>query len=192
MFDRYDVTNVNIDIRKYFYKKPFGIAFKLMHYGRYGKNANDLYPIYLGNDFLIRGYNFVAFNKSFESEAENPLNINNLVGSKVLIFNSELRLPFTGVQRLSIIKSGYLFSDLIFFFDAGLSWAKNEMPWNKSSDVRFQWKPDDNYYTPVFSAGASIRINLFGMAILEPYIALPFQLDNVDYSTGFIIHGGGF
>lgn len=192
MFDRYDLTNINIDIRKYFYQKPLGIAFKFMHYGRYGKSANDLYPIYLGNDFLIRGYNFATFNKSLTTESESALDINHLVGSKVLVFNSELRVPFTGIQRLSLIKSGYLFSDLVFFFDAGLSWAKDKMPWDRRSDVRFSWNPDYRYYTPIFSAGASIRINLFGMAILEPYIALPFQLSDVDYSTGFIIHGGGF
>jgi len=61
MFDRYTITNLSIDLRKYFYLKPFGLAFRAMHYGRYGKNANDLYPLYLGNEFLVRGYNFNAF-----------------------------------------------------------------------------------------------------------------------------------
>jgi hypothetical protein len=192
MFDRYNVTNLSIDVRKYFFVKPLSFAFRAMHYGRYGKSANELYPLYLGNEYLIRGYNFNAFNKARESSSEDFLDVNKIAGSKVLIFNSEIRFPFTGIKRFSLIKSGYLYSDLIFFFDAGLSWSKDRLPWRESSDVRFYWNPDPNYFTPIYSAGASLRINLFGMAILEPYIAFPFQLDNVTYSTGFVISGGGW
>jgi Tol biopolymer transport system component len=192
MFDRYNITNLSIDIRKYFFVKPISIAFRAMHYGRYGKSANDLYPLYLGNEYLIRGYNFNAFNKARESETDNFLDVNSLAGSKIIIFNSELRFPFTGVKRFSLIKSGYLFSDIVLFFDAGISWKKDRFPWLKSSDIRYYWNPNSDYYTPIYSAGASLRINLFGMAILEPYIAFPFQLDNVTYSTGFIISGGGW
>ena len=192
MFDRYEITNLNIDLRKYFYHKPLSIAFRAMHYGRYGKSSEELYPVYLGNEYLIRGYNFSAFNKSMDSEPDNYLDVNHLAGSKILVFNSELRFPFSGVERLSLFKSKYFYSDIVFFFDAGLSWTKDRFPWLESSDVRFSWKPNSQYYTPVYSLGASLRINLFGMAILEPYIALPFQLDNVSYSTGFIISGGGW
>lgn len=192
MFDRYNITNISIDVRKYFFVKPFSFAFRAMHYGRYGKSANDIYPIYLGNEFLIRGYNFNAFNKARATNPDNYLDIENIAGSKIFIFNSEIRFPFTGIKRLSLIKSDYLYSDLVLFFDAGVSWTKDRLPWLKSSDIRYYWNPNPNYYTPIYSAGVSIRINLFGMAILEPYIAFPFQLDNVSYSTGLVISGGGW
>ena len=192
MFDRYNITNLSIDVRKYFFVKPFSFAFRAMHYGRYGKSANDIYPLYLGNEFLMRGYNFNAFNKARETNTDNYLDIDKLAGSKIIVFNSEIRFPFTGIERFSLFKSGYLFSDLVLFFDAGISWSKDRFPWLKSSDIRYYWNPNPGYYTPIYSAGASIRINLFGMAILEPYIAFPFQLDNVSYSTGFIISGGGW
>ena len=192
MFDEYDITNLSLDIRKYFFLKPVSLAFRAMHYGRYGKDANDLYALFLGNEYLIRGYNFNAFNKSKESSPQSYLDINNIAGSKIIVFNSELRFPFTGIERFSLFKSGYLFSDIVLFFDAGVSWTKDRFPWLESSDVRFHWNPNPNYYTPIYSLGASLRINLFGYAILEPYIAMPFQLDNVDYSTGFIISGGGW
>ena len=192
MFDSYNTTTLTIDLRKYFFLKPISLGFKLLHYGRYGKSANELYPLYLGNDFLIRGYNFSAINKSREEYTPNYLEVNKISGSKVVVVNSEFRLPLTGIKRLSLFKSGYLFSDIILFFDAGISWQEDKLPWNKSSKVRFQWMPDKNYYSPITSVGASLRINLFGIAILEPYIAKPFQLDNVNFSTGFIIHGGGF
>ncbi len=192
MFDEYDITSLSLDIRKYFFLKPFSLAFRTMHYGRYGKDANNLYALFLGNEYLVRGYNFNAFNKSKESSPQSYLDINNIAGSKIIVFNSELRFPFTGIERFSLFKSGYLFSDIVLFFDAGVSWTKDRFPWLESSDVRFHWNPNPNYYTPIYSLGASLRINLFGYAILEPYIAMPFQLDNVDYSTGFIISGGGW
>ncbi len=192
MFDEYDITNLSIDLRKYFFLKPISLAFRAMHYGRYGKDANKLYPLYLGNEYLIRGYNFNAFYKAEGSYTDHYLDANKIAGSKIIVFNSELRFPFTGIKRFSLIKSGYLFSDIVLFFDAGLAWSKDRFPWLKSSDIRYYWNPSPNYYTPIYSLGASLRINLFGYAILEPYIAMPFQLDNVDYTTGFIISGGGW
>ncbi|MFC2103774.1 hypothetical protein ACFLS4_00290 [Bacteroidota bacterium] len=192
MFDAYDITSLSLDVRKYFFFKPISLAFRALHYGRYGKDANNLYPLYLGNEYLVRGYNFNAFYKADESYTSNYLDVNKLAGSKIVVFNSELRFPFTGIKRFSLIKSGYLFSDIILFFDAGVTWTKDRFPWLESSDIRYYWNPNPNYYTPVYSLGASLRINLFGYAILEPYIAMPFQLDNVDYTTGFIISGGGW
>jgi hypothetical protein len=192
MFDKYDITTLSFDIRKYIFIKPISIAFRALHYGRYGKNANSLYPLYLGNEYLIRGYNYNAFYKASEAHSSGSLDVNNTSGSKIVVFNSEIRFPFTGIKRLSLIKSGYLFSDIILFFDAGVSWTTDRFPWLESSDIRYYWKPNPNYNTPIYSLGASIRINLFGYAILEPYIAMPFQLENVTYSTGFIISGGGW
>ena len=192
MFDKYDITSLSLDVRKYFFLKPISVAFRVLHYGRYGKNANSLYPLYLGNEYLIRGYNYNAFYKAGKSYTSNYLDINNISGSKIVVFNSEIRFPFTGIKRLSLIKSGYLFSDIILFFDAGIAWTSDRFPWLESSDIRYYWKPNPNNNTPIYSLGASIRINLFGYAILEPYIAMPFQLDNVAYSTGFIISGGGW
>ena len=122
----------------------------------------------------------------------NNLDINNINGSKIFVFNSELRIPFTGVERLSLIKSGFLYSDIVLFFDAGIAWTHDKFPWLEASDIRYYWNANSDYHTPVYSLGASLRINLFGYAILEPYIAMPFQLENVSYSTGFIISGGGW
>lgn len=192
MVDEFDITNISLDVRKYFFLKPVSITFRAMHYGRYGKDTDKLYQLSLSNEYLIHGYNYNAFSKSSESPVENSLDINNINGSKVFVFNSELRIPFTGVERLSLIKSGFLYSDIVLFFDAGIAWTHDKFPWLETSDIRYYWNANPNYHTPVYSLGASLRINLFGYAILEPYIAIPFQLENVSYSTGFIISGGGW
>ncbi|MFP4025912.1 MAG: basic secretory protein-like protein [Thiohalospira sp.] len=192
MFDHYNITNINFDIRKYYFAQPISFAFRLLHYGRYGKSANKLYPIFLGNEYIIRGYNYNAFYKRDNAKTENYLDVNKISGSKILTFNSEIRFPFTGIERLSLIKSRYLYSDLNLFFDAGVAWTKDKFPWLSNSDIRYYWNPDSDYYTPICSLGASLRINLFGYAILEPYIAIPFQLEDVPFSTGFVISGGGW
>ncbi|OFX26708.1 MAG: hypothetical protein A2041_08865 [Bacteroidetes bacterium GWA2_31_9b] len=192
MIDAVTLTNLSFDFRKYYYLKPFGFAFRAMHYGRYGQDNNLQYPIFLGNDYLVRGYNFDAFSKSYESDVENRLDINSLAGSKIIVMNAEIRFPFTGPKRFALIKSGFLYTDIVLFMDGGVSWEHDKFPWLDNSDIRYYWNPNPNYHTPVYSVGASLRINLFGYMVLEPYIAKPLQLENVPFSTGFIISGGGF
>jgi Tol biopolymer transport system component len=192
MVDAVNVTGLSLDFRKYYFKKPLGFAFRAMHYGRYGDDQNLLYPIYVGNDYLVRGYNYSAFSKSYESYVEDRLDINRLTGSKIFVVNAEIRYPFTGPKRFALIKSGIFYSDIVLFLDGGVSWYNNIAPWNEDSDIRYFWNPNPSFHTPVYSAGASLRINLFGYMVLEPYIAKPFQLQNVPFTTGFIISGGGF
>lgn len=190
MFLDYDTYRAIIDLRKYFYFKPVSFAIRGMHFGMYGKDKNELYPYYLGNDYFIRGYNYSSFQKA-EVDGNKGLNINSLIGSKVFVANAELRLPFSGYERLALIKSGLFYSDLILFFDGGLAW-NTESPFSNNSGIKFTWEPDYNYYVPVFSTGLSLRINLFGYAILEPYIAIPFQQQGVFSVFGLNISGGGW
>jgi hypothetical protein len=116
------------------------------------------------------------------------------------VFNFELRLPFTGPKKLSAIPSKFLFTDLNLFFDAGLAW-------NEGSKVVFKNQPTNNInpqlgsdglpvkdingnfiYTgtnervPAMSVGISLRVNVFGYFVLEPYYAIPFQ--RTDVSAG--------
>lgn len=206
MVGRYDTWGLLGDVRRYFFAKPVSFALRAMSYGRYGQSAEDLYPIFIGDPYmqLVRGYSYSTFqdNQSIDGK---DLDIEQLVGSRVAVANAEVRLPFTGIQRLSVIKSGFLYSDLILFADAGLAWSKGD-------DVKFSWEPadwepDENgnrrisqsqrnpgdvTRSPIVSAGASLRVNLFGYLILEPYVAMPFQKQNVDYTFGLIISGGGW
>jgi len=99
----------------------------------------------------------------------NTLNVSTLSGSKMIIGNAELRLPISGPKVLALFKSKWFLADLNFFFDAGLAWYKED-------NVKLAWqqhKPEEKI--PVFSAGTSLRINLLGYLIIEPYYAIPFQ-----------------
>lgn len=158
------------DHRRYINLRPFTLATRLYHYGRYGKDSDTdvVLPIYLGYPWLIRGYeNISVYNSGFSGSG--MFNYSHLSGSKVLVGNVELRLPLTGPKRLSVFESKWLLSDLNLFFDSGVAW-------NRGEKVRFAWDPEDfDIRTPVFSAGTSLRINVLGALIVEPYYAIPFQ-----------------
>ncbi len=106
--------------------------------------------------------------------------INQLSGSKIAVLNFEIRLPFTGPKKLAAIPSKFLFTDLNLFFDAGLAW-------NEDSKVVFKSQPSGVLLpngtplerVPALSAGISLRVNMFGYFVLEPYYAFPFQRKDV-------------
>lgn len=149
--------------------------------GRFG--SDNLYPFYLGYPFLIRGYESQSFYNS-SNDPSNAFSFQQLSGSRIVVANFEVRLPFTGPEKLAQIKSGFLFTDLNLFFDAGLAWnSGNEIKFAKTPDLIEQ--PDGsivyntNQRVPVLSAGVSLRVNLFGAMILEPYFAFPFNRSDV-------------
>ncbi len=163
----FNFTAATADFRIYRFLKPFGVAFRAMHYGRYGGNADALFPIYVGNPWYVRGYSSSVTEQIL---AQNGQNFNQLVGSKVGVANFEIRIPFTGPKQLALIKSSFLFTDLNFFADGGVAW---------SDFSQFNGTPDNNLpeALPIFSVGASLRVNLFGALIIEPFYARPL-LDN--------------
>lgn len=190
-FGDFSFTGVNVDLRKYWRLKPITLAVRSYNYLRLGKEGENLYPLFVGYPYFIRGY---EANSLYRSQNQGGFDINQLSGSKIAVFNFEVRLPFTGPKKLAQIPSRFLISDLNLFVDAGLAW-------NENSKVKFSGQPtyqivnvldnqgnpilDDqgapvttattNERVPAVSLGISLRVNLFGALILEPYYAIPFQ-----------------
>ena len=164
----FNFWTLTADYRKYFRLKPVTLAVRAMHTGRYGPGANSLFPNYLGQPWFIRGYEFNAANQIL---SDNGRSINDLLGSKLLVSNIELRIPFTGPKQLALISSKFLLTELSFFVDGGLAWDSfaELTPTDGGSGIG-SWATQ-----PVFSAGASMRVNLFGSLIVEPYYAFPLQ-----------------
>ncbi len=175
-FGKNDLAAFTFDYRKYIFVKPVSFAFKLSHYNRFGPDSEKTYqdggilpPLYLGYDFFVRGYSFDAMYQSSLSDSSS-LWYTDLMGSKMLLGNFEFRIPFTGPERLALIKSGMFFTDLNFFVDAGLIWnSSNQLSLHKDSN-------DRNVRYPIYSTGVSTRINLFGQIIIQPYYAFPLSL----------------
>lgn len=208
-FGEFKFTAATADFRIYRFFKPFGFAARVMHYGRYGNDAASLFPLYVGNPWYVRGFNSNAIDGILQ---QNGQSFDQLVGSRIGVANFEVRIPFTGVERLSLIKSNFLFSDLNFFIDAGVAWYDNrqlkdniyllDTEGNRIPQIdRSTGLPivDENGDTlfevdfpkalPIVSAGVSLRVNLFGALILEPYYARPF-LDNSKFVFGLNILPG--
>ncbi len=162
-FGDFQFTTFLADARKYFYLKPFTFAVRGMAYARTGGTSTAFslqYPLFAGNPFFVRGYDRNVF-----SAREDPNFVFRTVGSKLLVGNFEVRLPFTGPRQLSVIKSNFLVTDLNLFFDAGLAFfTRDEL----REDAFIQ-------HRPIFSTGVSVRVNLFGYLVLEPYFALPIS-----------------
>jgi len=174
-----------VDYRKYWFARPLGLATRIYHYGRYGRSGRSeiLTPLYLAYPWLIRGYENISFIGNDYSVREGSFNISHLSGSRLLVANFELRIPVTGVERLAPIKSKRFFTDLNLFFDAGLAW-------DKDSEISFDWNPDSfDKRIPVYSTGISARVNLMGIIVVEPYLAVPFQnggFDNLSFGFNLI------
>ncbi|HWK58675.1 MAG TPA: hypothetical protein VNQ80_15135 [Parapedobacter sp.] len=187
-FGDYNFTAYTFDLRKYNRYKPVTVAARAYTYMRAGQHENALYPLFLGYPHLIRGYESSSFRNSTGS-----FNFNSLMGTRIAVVNLELRLPFTGPEKLAVIRSGMLFSDLNLFFDAGLAWDSDSKVAFRSTPRLIDSQPNPNDPSlpaietyeriPALSAGVSLRVNLFGAMILEPYYAFPFQRSDVQFGT---------
>jgi Tol biopolymer transport system component len=159
------------DYRKYFYMKPLSLAFRLYSYGLYGKGTREgtLPHLYLGNPWLIRGYEDIM---SDGSAGENTFNISWLSGSSIAVANAEVRFPLSGPERLALIKSKFFLADLNLFFDAGMAWSREN---RINLDMRPTMTAGDISRSPIMSTGVSLRVNVLGYLVMEPYYAFPLQ-----------------
>ena len=180
MFGRVNMYSVTADYRHYFQARPFTFAIRGIHYGRYGSGArNDImYPLYLAYPGFVRGYDYSTLRQIEKTFGDDPEMINatfrKLQGTRVLLGGLEVRVPFTGPERLALISSGFFFTELAWFLDAGIAWDRNSQ---LTLDPRIGEDPDRRF--PFFSTGPSLRINLFGALILEPYLAFPFHTKGI-------------
>ncbi|MGC8824258.1 MAG: hypothetical protein ACP5PZ_06645 [Bacteroidales bacterium] len=191
---KYNFTEFTVDFRKYFFLNPIALAMRLYFQGRFGESSNDyiVRSLYIGWPWLVRGfYNFVGLSSSLAEQSM-------LFGSRIGVANLELRIPFTGPERLCLIPFKYFVSELSFFTDAGIAWnpenkltlnmrANESLPLNYrnllTSTPNSIYNIDYAYYRyPLITYGISLRINLFGYMILEPYYAIPYLKDGQKYA----------
>jgi len=150
------------DFRKYFWKKPFSLAFRSLNYLRFVNDSNTIYPFYVGEMGNVRGYGSIT---SFGLINDLGLEFEKLLGSKMMLTNVELRIPFTGPRQLSLIPMNGFYSDLAFFFDTGVAFDEFD-----------QFNSDGNDAAEIVSSvGVALRINLFGALIIEPHYAWPLK-----------------
>ena len=159
-FGSLNMTSFTADLRQYAMPiRPVTFAGRLLHYGRYGRDGEDirLYPLYLGYPSLVRGYDVNTFdvNDCTPSITSSCLEYDRLLGSRILVLNGEIRVPAVGLFTGNL-DYGPVPVELFVFGDAGVAWTLADRPTfaNGSRD----W---------VRSAGFGARVNMFGFAIGE-------------------------
>jgi Tol biopolymer transport system component len=137
-----------------------------------GRDEN-FFPKYIGRPDFVRGYdraNFSFVDCTSIIGAQATCNNAQLAGSRVAVFNEELRFPI--IRRFDVGSSfGLPPVDGLLFYDAGLAWGTGITPHlGKSPAAGFD--PNTDRY-PLTSWGAGLRVNLFNLAILRWDYARP-------------------
>jgi Tol biopolymer transport system component len=191
-------TSVVADFRRYL--SPFRnitFAARGLHFGRYGNSLDPnrstaaIQPYFLGWETFVRGYAYESFKPeecaitSFEpgAVAGTCAGFDRLFGHRLVVANLEMRVPLLGTPQFGLINFPFVPTEIVLFADAGVAW-------NELSEVDFDFQRSGGKRVPVFSVGASARINIFGFLILESYYALPFQRPDKGAHWGFVLSPG--
>ncbi|PYO87710.1 MAG: hypothetical protein DMD58_14120 [Gemmatimonadetes bacterium] len=168
-----------VDYRKYVMPlRPFTLAVRALHIGRYGRDAEDqrIYPLFIGYQSLVRGYDRGSFQTSEctgGSATSCPV-FDQLWGSRLLVGNIELRFPPFGLLGAGGGYYGILPIEAGIFYDAGVAWTQSEGA--RLFGGTRNW---------VRSAGVSLRMNLLGYAIGQMDIAHPFDRPQKNWMVRF-------
>lgn len=161
-------TNVTLDYRRYVMPiRPFTFAGRALHIGRYGGSGEDerLLPLFLGYPSLVRGYDAGTFRpvECTVVPGGGCPEFDQLIGSRLLVFNGEVRAPLVGAFT-GDLEYGGIPVEIFAFGDAGLAWTASE-------ESVLTGGPRDW----VTSVGFGARANAFGFAIVELNVAKPIQ-----------------
>jgi hypothetical protein len=203
------------DYRRYFFMRPATFAVRGLSYGRYGKDSESgrISPLYLGEETLIRGYGFGSITQdeclTGQSQQSTCPVFDRMLGSRLAVFNAELRIPLFGGSEFGLLNFPFLPTEIAPFLDGGVAYTGSQAP-----DFRFSTNPTDAAQRvsancqnqpqstqtsfgivctdriPVFSTGVSARVNFLGYMIFEAYIAHPFQRPGKNWVWGFQLAPG--
>jgi Tol biopolymer transport system component len=160
-------TRVLADYRRYLMPvRPYSVAVRVMHSGRYGRDGNDprLLSSFLASSYLVRGhrsdlhYCHPDVTRSCGDE---------LLGNRLLVANVEVRVPIWGILTRQI-DYGPLPADAFVFADGGMVWSE---PGRRSG---------------ISSLGGGIRVNAGGLPLeLAAIRALDGPAPRWQFDIGF-------
>jgi Tol biopolymer transport system component len=147
---------------------PFVIATRGLFYGRFGRDS-ELFPLFLGNTELMRGYTSGSFrrNECVDAAVDGSFTgcaaLDQMIGSRLAVVNAELRFPLFQNVVLGFLPVWFPPIEGAVFYDAGLIWR---------DDVDVVWRRDaaanpDLVRQPLSSWGFSARVNLLGFTVLR-------------------------
>ena len=135
-------TSVTADFRKYLMPiRPYSIAVRVLHSARYGPDGADprLLSSFLGSSYFVRGHREDL--RYCRPDATRVCG-DDLLGSRLLVGNLELRVPLWGVRSRQI-DYGMFPADVFVFADGGRIWG-------------------DGSTAMISSYGGGVRVNAMG------------------------------
>jgi hypothetical protein len=162
------------DYRRYVLMRPFTLAVRGLHFGRYGSDGDSprMQPLYVGQPALLRGYepgDFTAQDCSApDGAADSCPQFTRLNGSRIATTSVEFRIPVFGNEQHGLLRVPFLPLEIAPFVDAGVAWTNAQSP---------RWQLDRNATdrVPVVSTGVTARVNLLGALIIESYWVRPMH-----------------
>jgi hypothetical protein len=178
VFGALNYADVRLDYRRYIMPiRPFTIAARLEHVGRYGPGASDprLTPLVYGLQTLVRGYDLRSFAADkCGADATTCSMLEQLTGSRFGLLNLEVRAPLAGLFSRAL-DYGRLPVEAIAFFDAGVLWTRGAGEAQQFDKFR--------------SVGVGARANLAGI-VLELAAARPFDRRGKGWTVSFLLRPG--
>jgi hypothetical protein len=176
-------TSVLADYRRYLMPvRPYTIALRLVHSGRYGGDAGDfrLRDAYVGSPILVRGYGPSDVVRSeCPSGSADCAALNSLIANRFVAAKLEVRVPlWSAVTGAGRVRYGMLPVDAFVFADTGAGWGGEQRFGPHGADGRF-----------VRSAGVGLRANVLGL-VLETTAVKPFDLHKGGWSFGVNLRQG--
>jgi WD40 repeat protein len=151
----------------------FTFATRVTMMGRFGRDEG-IFPVFIGMPDRVRGYTYGSFvnnecaQASSTSVTDDCRGLNQLIGSRMVVGSAEFRFPLLRSGAFGFLPFALPPIEGALFFDAGMSWRGGDVvQWSRSPS------DPDNIRAPVSSYGASIRVNLFGFAIINFDYAVP-------------------
>ena len=132
----------------------------------------------------MRGYDYRSFEfQECVASADEPCPLfSRLLGSRVAVAKAELRFPLLGALGFGSGYYGVLPVEFALFGDAGVAWSSDN-PATTVTDERAFFLGGDR--RPLTSAGATLRLNFFGFAIVQVDYARAFQRDRWVWQFSF-------
>ncbi|HET6763025.1 MAG TPA: hypothetical protein VFH27_05115, partial [Longimicrobiaceae bacterium] len=173
------------DYRRYFFVRPMTLAFRGLHFGRYGRDQGLFGDQFLGYSYFMRGYDYNDLVKGCRGERNNGAGsqaqecavFTQLFGSRVGVANAELRVPL--LSRL-VGQSGLSPLEAIAFFDTGVAWGQsNSFNSGVSTKPVFSrgLQTDPSKRGLLTSGGVGARLNVFGYVVVEADYVNAFERD---------------
>ena len=138
-------TSVTADYRQYFMPvRPYSVAVRVLHSGRYGVDGGDprLLSNFLGSSYFVRGHRQDL--RYCRPDATRVCG-DDLLGSRLLVGNVELRVPLSGIRSRQI-DYGMFPADAFVFADGGRIWG-------------------DGSTSMISSIGGGVRVNAMGFPL---------------------------